>query len=131
MAFNLSSLAVKDTTLLQLRHPETDELLWADDEQTKPVGIHIFGKSSKEYRNAFNARMNRQFKRGKQTLSAEKLQEENIEMLVACSDKAENLELDGKTFTTSEDFRSLYINPAFDWIKTQVDAGIEDVGSFL
>jgi hypothetical protein len=86
MTFSLDSLALKDTTELQLRHPVTEELLWADKEQTKPVAIALYGPSSKQYRNAITAMQNRQLRRGKQKVSAETLREESVKLLVACSD---------------------------------------------
>jgi hypothetical protein len=73
---NLDSLGLKDATLLQLRHPVTEELLWADKEQTKPVGIDLYGPASKQYRNAITAMQNRALRRGKQKPTAEQLREE-------------------------------------------------------
>ena len=130
MAFNLSSLAAKDSDNLQLRHPVTDELLFDDDKN--PVEIVICGTASKQYRTAVTAMQNRNIKRGKKTPSAEVMREEGIDLLVACSIKANNLVLpDGSPIDNPDAFRTLYSDPAFDWLKAQVDAGLGDVSNFL
>jgi len=131
MNFDLSSLALKDTTNLQLRHPVSDELLWADKDEEKPVAISLYGTSSKQYRNAINAMQNRALKRGKKQPKAEEIREEGIELLVACSDKAVNLTHNGKAVETPESFRALYSDPAYSWLKEQVDAGLGDTSNFL
>lgn len=129
--FNLDSLALKDTTELQLRHPVTEELLFADKEQTEPVAISLYGTSSKQYRNAITAMQNRQLKRGKKPVSAETLREESVALLVACSDKAINLTYKGAPLDNEEAFRSLYSDPAYSWLKDQVDSALGDVSNFL
>lgn len=129
--FSLDSLALKDTTELQLRHPVTEELLWADNEQTKPVAIALFGTSSKQYRNAITAMQNRQLRRGKQKVSAETLKEESISLLVACSDRGVNLTYKKADLDNEEAFRALYSDPAYSWLKDQVDAALGDPSNFL
>lgn len=129
--FNLDTLALKDTTELQLRHPVTDEPLFADKEQTKPVAISLFGTSSKQYRNAITAMQNRQLRRGKKAVSAETLREESISLLVACSDKAINLTYKGAPLDNEDAFRALYSDPAYSWLKDQVDTALGEVSNFL
>ena len=129
--FNLDSLALNDTTELQLVHPVTEELLFADKEQTKPVAIVLFGTSSKQYRNAITAMQNRQLRRGKKAASAELLREESVNLLVACSDKALNLTYKEAPLDNENAFRALYSDPKFAWVKDQVDAALGDVSRFL
>lgn len=129
--FNLDTLSLKDTTELQLRHPVSDELLFADKDQTKPVAIALFGTSSKQYRNAITAMQNRQLKRGKKPATADLLREESVTLLTACSDKAINLTYKGNAIDSDEAFRALYSDPAFSWLKDQVDAALGDVSNFL
>lgn len=131
--FNIESLSLSETTELQLRHPATDELLFADEAQTKPIAILVYGKGSKKYRNAILAVQNRHLKRSKtkEKVSAEQLREEGIDLLVACSDKAINFDYKGAPVDSAAAFRELYNDPAFDWIKDQVDAGLGDVENFL
>ena len=131
MSFNLNTLAVPETTELHLTHPVTQELLYADDKQEKPVKLVLYGTSSKKYRAAVSALQNRQLKRGKKQATAEEMQSEGVELLVACSDKALNLELDGAAIDTPAAFRKLYSDPAFSWLREQVDTALADVTNFL
>lgn len=130
MAFDLNTLAKKDSFELHLRHPVTDELLYADDEKTQPVQIVLFGTSSKQYRNALAAMQNTRLKRGKKQISAEVMREDSIELLVACSDKGINFEYQGQQ-VTGEVFRELYSDDSFDWLKDQCDEAIGDTANFL
>ena len=138
MALNLSKFATKDSDALHLRNPATDELLYdevanADGSVTKlPVEIVVNGPSSPAYRNAITAMQNRMIKRGKQKQSAEAMREEGIDLLVACSVKANNLVLpDGSPIDNDAAFKKLYSDPQFGWLKDQVDAGLGDVSNFL
>jgi hypothetical protein len=129
--FNLDTLSLKDTVELQLRHPVTDELLFADEAKEKPVQIVIYGTSSKQYRNAVTAMQNRQLKRKQKTVSAEVMREESVELLVQCSEKAVNLSYKGKPVADADAFRELYSDPSFSWLKDQVDGALGDVSNFL
>jgi hypothetical protein len=130
--FNLDTLALKDTVELQLKHPVTDELLFADgDKAEKPVVIVLYGTSSKQYRNAITAMQSRALRRGKKAPTVEEMREESVRLLVACSERAVNLSYKGGAIETAETFRELYSDPAFSWLKDQVDAGLGDVSNFL
>lgn len=129
MTFSLDSLALKDTTTLQLRNPATDELLF-DGEDV--VGIELYGSASKQYRNAITAMQNRALRRGnKQKATAEDLREESVKLLVACSARGVNLEYNGGPLDSADAFRELYSDPKFSWIKDQVDEAVGDVSRFL
>lgn len=129
--FNLDTLALKDTVSLQLKHPVTDELLFVDKEETKPVQIVIYGTSSKQYRNAVTAMQNRALKRGKKPATIDEMKEESIKLLVACSEKAVNLTYKGEAIDSAAAFYDLYSDPSFSWLKDQVDSGLGDVSNFL
>jgi hypothetical protein len=129
MSFNLNSLALRDTTALKLRHPVTDEVL-ADDEGNEVI-VHLYGPASKQYRNTIAAMQNRAIKRGGKKATAQELRDEAINLLVACSDRIDNLEYNGKPVDTEAAFRTLYSDPSMEWIKGQVDAALGDVAAFL
>lgn len=131
MSFNLNTLAVPETTELHLVHPVTQELLYADADQKEAVVIVLYGQSSRKYRAAVSAMQNRALKRGKKQLTAEQMQDEGVELLVACSDKALNLELDGKPVDNPEQFRKLYSDPKFSWVREQVDNALAEISNFL
>jgi hypothetical protein len=129
--FNIESLALKDTVNLHLKHPVTDELLYADAEETKAVQIVLYGTSSKQYRNAVSAMQSRSLKRGKRPATLDEMREESVRLLVACSDTAINLSYKDEVPSTAEAFRELYSDPAYSWLKDQVDAGLGDISNFL
>ena len=131
--FDLSALAFKETFALQLKHPVDDTLLWADDSQTKPVVINLYGKASKQYQRAVTAMQSRALRRQAKKTEAtpEMLQSEALALLEACSESAENLVLDGKPVVTPADLRALYENPKFSWVKDQVDGNLSEASNFL
>lgn len=131
MAFSLDTLAVKDSFSLHLKHPVSEEALFADDAKTLPVEISLFGTSSKQFRTASLANQNAYIKRGKKPLTAEGMQQSRIDLLVACSDKGSNIEYHGRELNDAEVFRALYSDPSFEWLKDQVDAALGDVANFL
>lgn len=132
MNFNLDSLALKDTTELQLLHPASDEPLFADKDEKQPVAIILYGTSSKQYRNAISAMQHRQLKRPKNAkVTPELLREESVNLLVACSHSAINFEYNGKPVEGEDAFRALYSDPKFSWLKEQVDGAFGDVSRFL
>jgi hypothetical protein len=127
--FRIDSLALTtDSVLVELRHPVTEELL---KDEGKAVGIWVYGTASEQYRNAVSAMQNRALKRQKGKATAEEMKEETIRLLVAVSEKGENLEYDGKPLKDAETFRSLYADPRFSWVKDQVDAAVGETANFL
>ena len=129
--FNLETLALTNTVTLPIRHPVSDELLYADEGKTKPVDIELHGTSSKEYRNAITAMQNRALKRGKKQASAEIMKEEGVELLVCCSVKINNLSYNGKPVNDDTSFRAIYSDAKYSWLKDQVDALLGDNSNFL
>ena len=133
MAFNLNKAPTfKDTYVLQLKDAITDELLFEDDKQQVPVTITLYGKSSKQYRNAVNGMQNRELRRRakKDVASAEQMQKESTDLLVACS-ATSTLELDGELVDNKAAFEKLYTNTELSWIRDQVDAALGDDANFL
>lgn len=131
--FDVSTLALKDTTTLQLRHPVTGELLFADEVKKKPVEIELFGTSSKQYRNAIAGIQSRALKRSakKEQATPEAVRKESTELLVTCSASAKNLSYGGVPVTDESHFRDLYSDPKLSWIRDQVDEALADVSNFL
>ena len=93
--FDLSTLAMRDTFFLQLRHPVTDEALTVKGENGEdlPVGIDLYGPSSKQYRNAIQSLQSRALRRQakKEKATPQQMEEEAINLLVAVSAGARNL----------------------------------------
>jgi hypothetical protein len=131
MALNLSKLALNETATIQLTNPEDGSLLYGDDAQTQPVTVTVYGTSSKVYRQALDAMSKRSLARGTKKPSLEVMREESTGLLVACSIKIDNLELDGRAIDTSAIFKEIYNDLQFSWVREQVDAALSDVSSFL
>lgn len=129
MAFEITSLKLKDTTDLLLVHPVTGEEL-VDDKGEKVV-ITLYGTSSKEYRNAITALANRNTARKNKVVKAEQAKLEIIELLVECTASMSGLEVQGKAPKTKDDFREIYSDDSLSWIKDQVDEAIGDRSNFL
>ena len=100
-----------------------------------PVGIDLYGPSSKQYRNAIQSLQSRALRRQakKEKATPQQMEEEAINLLVAVSAGARNLGINasGLVPKTADDFRELYSEPKFMWIKDQVDEGLGDKGNFL
>lgn len=132
--FNVSTLSLKDTATLHLRHPVSMEYLYADPEtKQKPVTIELYGTASKQYRNAVTAMQNRKLKRDmkKEKATAEVLKEESLKLLLACSAGSSELAIGKSPVNDEESFRALYSDPKLSWIRDQVDEALGDVSNFL
>jgi DNA-directed RNA polymerase subunit F len=133
MSFDLSSLALKETFVLQLKHPVDGTPLFADKEMKKPVVVNLYGKASKQYQRAIEAMQTRALRRQakKETIKPEELQKESLDMLKACSESATNLAVDGVDVKTADELRAVYADPRFSWLRDQVDEAIGDQSNFL
>lgn len=117
-----------------------------------PLGVRIlvFGTDSEIYRSHLRRRQNRTMERAKrgrgQAVTAEELENESTDLLVACtkgweSDVVENDEkktvaaipfgAEGLLPSTPENVRRIYAHPGFRWLREQVDAEIGDRANFL
>lgn len=129
-----------DGRWLQLTHPVTQELLWDDEKKkTGPVRIRLLGADSKKHRSKEYAARNRRLKQmgrgGKRGglmagVTAEGLEEDATEVMVACTLGWENIQLAGQPLEFTPDAaRSLYSE--HEWIREQVDEFIADRANFL
>jgi hypothetical protein len=128
--FDVKSLAIKDSTVIQLINPFTQEPLFADAEGKKPVTITVASQGSREYRLAVNAMINRDIKRGNKKKTAEESRAEGVELLVAICLDSENLMYDGEPVKSDAQFRALLSDDKLGFIKTQIDETLGNVESF-
>jgi len=127
--FELSTLAAKDSVELELKHPVTDEVL--ADKEGNTVKAVLWGTSSKAYRTAINALQNRQLKRGKKQARPEELREDGVALLTACTQRFDNMSIDGKPLDNEDAITALYRDDRFLWVKTQVDEALGDISLFI
>lgn len=129
MAFNITSKAVSETTFLHLRDPATDEKLF--DEAGNKVGIHLYGKASKQYRQALSELSRKGLQRKNKPQSFETNVEDNVSILVAISKSGENFDYNGDALDTAAAFTKLYSDSTLFWLKDQVQETLEDTSAFL
>ena len=107
---------------MNLEHPVTGEPL--------DVKIKLAGVDSDYYKKELRKQQNKKFKKGFRKLSAEELEADTIELLVACTLDWEGVELEGQALECNpENVRKIY--KRFPWIREQVDNFINDRANFL
>jgi len=131
--FNIKTLALDETTTLQLAHPGTNELLWADDAETLPVEAVIYGKTSGVFRSWFakNQRdIARLAKAGKERTTEEQ-DKVDLEFLCKMTVSVSNMDLDGTPVDTPEMVKELYSTKGLEWISNQVWKALGNDSNFL
>lgn len=130
----LVNLSAAETAEIELQHPKTNV----------PLGIFItlYGKDSPKFKEVQRKQLNRRLelsqksRNNKMTMTAEELEKEQFDLLVACTKSwrtgdrqqvefGENEWLD----CTPDNARKIY--EATGWLKEQVDQEIGDRSSFL
>ncbi len=125
---DISTLAVKETTIVELEGPNGERLT---DEHGNPLSITIYGPGSKQYQKAQGAR-NRAIlefvRRGGKKMSDEKQHQIDAEFLAACT-----ISFNGFTYrdmSGPEMFREAYLDPSIGFIAEQVNRAIGDWANF-
>lgn len=117
---------------LSLQNPKT--LTTLVDKEGKESRIRLAGIDSEIYktgqRKAQNRRLSIPRGRRNQNMTAEELDAEALDLLVACTLEFENIQVDKKEMdATPANVRVVYTR--FPWIREQVDQFIADRGNFL
>lgn len=134
--FDLKSLAIKESAVVHLKNPFTDEPLFVNDKGEldelgkNPVTVTIASTGSRQYRLAINAMINRSNKRGNKKPSAEEQKQEGIELLVACCLDSENLSYDGEPVKSDSQFRAMLSDDTISFIKQQIDEALGTIELF-
>ena len=132
--FDISALETSDTGFVHLKNPSTEEPIFlgsADD--AKPVGITVHAPGTKAYVAAEDRRTNRQLLRNRRTkkVSAENLREDNQQFFADVTVSFDNLSFKAAdNLSGKELFLALYSDPKFGWVADQVNAFLNDWGSF-
>lgn len=135
MSFDILNATLSDTTTFQLEHPVNGPI-FAGENETKPVMIEVYGKASKVFRNymATQARktsLKQKSGKADKTPSAEEVLESNAEFYATITKSITNLKMGEVEVDNFEAFKSLYANPALDWVTTQVASTFSEVDGFL
>lgn len=128
--FNLTTKKIEEAAFLQFNDPESDMPLWADKEETLPVGVMVYSKGSKAYRNALSALSRKNLQRkGKSTF--EQNIEDNNRLLAAITKESVNFDMgDGVALDTEDQFYTLYSTPELYWCKDAVSTFLESDANF-
>lgn len=135
MSFNIlaTNLQLQDTTTVQLRNPATDEPLFADAAETKPLELVLFGKSSKVHRTWLTQALRRSEadQKSKKKKTADELLTENAKFFATMTKEIRNFDLDGRALDNKEAFEALYSDTRLLWIGEQVAEALGDAESFF
>jgi len=128
---NYKSLSSEEGEFMQLHDPRTDEVV--TNTEGKPVRIRLVGVDSPRFRNKQQEYMNRRLNRNKLKIgTAEQLESERIELLVACTIGWEGMIRNGQDWPFSaENARLLYSEPSLKWIRDAVDEFVGERSNFL
>lgn len=131
--FNINSRQLNDTTILHLVDPSTGLEMYADEAETQPLQVEIYGRSSKQFRNWVAAASRKQEaqknKNKKKTL--EEQMDDTAEYLATITKSISNFDMDGKPLDCHEAYKELYSNPALVWIGEQVSEKLGELDNFL
>lgn len=131
MSFNIKTKQLSDTTILNLVDPGTGLMMFADDAETQPLQIEVYGKSSKAYRNWQASASRKALARGKKQVTPEEAAENTADFLVAVSKQAMNFDIDGVAIDSPAMFKLLYSDPSLYWIGDQVAEKLGETEAFL
>jgi hypothetical protein len=126
--FDISSLAVKDTTTIDLETPSGDELI---NDQGERLSITAYGPGSKQFNKAQGVR-NRAIleyvKRGGKKMKDGEQRELDAEFLASCTVSFNNFKY--QDLTGFEMFKAAYLDTSIGFISEQVNKAIGDWANF-
>jgi hypothetical protein len=137
---DLSKYAVKDSSVMQLRDPSTDDLMFADGvdgkpDETKPMTILVGSKASKAYQAAYakyQDKIMQAVKKGRNsTRDSNTNKADTIALVAAVCSNAQNVNVGDNPLQTPEDFKKLFSDDRFYWVKEQVEEELNNTGSFI
>lgn len=131
---DLSDLEIPDTIAVHISIPSVGKL-YADDEKKKPTIINLYSPASEQVLEFSRKVSERNIKRiGQKGLNsfdtAEELEKQGVDRLMAFTASVENLIYKGEEVTLSN-IREIYENPKFGWLTDQLYMKIGDWDNFL
>lgn len=131
--FDVTNLSLNETTILHLEHPVTGEYLYADEEQTQPVTIEVYGRTSKVFKNYINAsqRKNLNPSNAKKVKNTDQQDEDNAEFWTVLTKKVSNLSIGDQVVDGPDEIKAMYLDPSLSWINDQVANVLGNTEAFL
>lgn len=121
---------------LHLKHPDTMEPLYADNDPRKPVTITVLGANSDKYKEITDGIKSRSTVRAmKARGNVEKMgdvavmERENLLRLARTTLGWKNLAIDGRE--ECNEANCLYLYERLEWVRDQAIAAQEEIGNFL
>lgn len=137
--FNIAVLAVSATAALHVKNA-AGELMFADEERTLPIRIHVHGPGSKAYGVVEARQSSRALKRmedndGKVTAASPEERSKSVaEDLASITSSFENFDYqpdpDAEPLVGEDLFRAVYANQSLGFIAKQVSKFVGDWGNF-
>lgn len=126
--FDISALAVKETTTIELADPNGDPL---SNDKGEALSVTVYGPGSKQFQKAQSAR-NRAvldyIRKGGKKMKDNEQRELDAEFLAACTVSFNNFTY--KDLTGHEMFKAAYLDAGIGFISEQVNKGIGDWANF-
>jgi hypothetical protein len=128
---DIKKFSVEPTGRLHLRDA-SDNLMYADEKQSKPIAVNLYGPGSKQYAKAQAAQQGRLIdklkRKGKTEQSAEQTAADNAGFLADCTASFENVEYDALAGDAL--YRAVYSDISIGFISDQVAKFIGDWSNF-
>lgn len=122
-------------TFVHFKNPKTDEPVYlpgADGkpDESKPVGVNIYGPGTKHYRESQSAITQEAIDRKRRKITAELLSKNAVELVARLTVEYVNFEYNGKGASLDNN-RAFYGDEKFEHLRDQVQEKLGDVGGFL
>lgn len=133
MDLNDLAIETEKTFEVHLEHPKTGAKLYNGD---VPMVVLVYGEQSESYQKAqkaiLNKRLAMQGKKRGNTMTADELEAETLELMSKAVAGWSGLTMGGQEFPYSVDnARKLLQNKSFVWIRDQIDQAITDTANFM
>lgn len=135
MSFDLNAAQLNETATFQLEHPINGPIFAGPDE-TLPVMVEVYGKSSKVFRNYMatqnkkNAIKQRTGKADKAP-TADEVLESNSEFYATLVKSITNLTMNGEPVDNFDSYKAMFANPKLSWVGEQINEKFNEVEAFL
>lgn len=136
MSNALKKMALAATLFVHFTNPATGEQVFADNPETgepdesKPVGVTIYGPGSREYKKHQSAITQEAIDAKRKKVSAALLESNAVELLARCTSEFRNFDYEGAAASV-ETNRKFYKDPEYAHLRAQVEDKLGDFGAFL
>lgn len=122
----LDSIAEEPIGELHLKHPKTEEPLYAGPDL--PIVAVVYGRASKQFKEVADAQFNRIQRAKNKVFTAEELEALTLDRLSKLVKEIRNLSYEGSPLNTPEVIRAFLADPKYVRTRAQIDdfSGVPD-----